>query len=219
MLKRTVAYPLALCLTLVGLTGCLQPSEPTEVGGVTAPVSELGTSSRTSERATPSTHAGDAGRHSDSAAPAGATVAPVVADEAGPERSGVVVVQRVIDGDTLVLVDGTRVRLLGIDTPEVGRNGQPDECGAAEATAALNALAGAGSAIRLELDEQAEDRFGRTLAWLWSGDTLLNETLASDGHARAMVIAPNSRYRDRILRAVDAARAQGRGIWGLCPNG
>lgn len=118
------------------------------------------------------------------------------------------VVLRVADGDTLTCADGTRVRLIGIDSPE---RTQGDAFAAARR--ALLTLAPVGDTVRLERDVSGTDQYGRRLAWVWSGDRLLNEALVRDGWAVLYTVPPNVRYADRIAEAQRQARRSSAGLW------
>jgi len=117
-------------------------------------------------------------------------------------------VDRVVDGDTFYCRDGRKVRLIGIDTPELAQ-------GAAglEARDALRRLLPRGAAVRLELDAAARDRYGRTLAYVWSGGRLVNEAMVRDGWAMLYTVPPNVRYARRFERAQQQARAARAGLW------
>jgi micrococcal nuclease len=118
------------------------------------------------------------------------------------------VVGRVVDGDTFYCRDGRKVRLLGVDSPERGQ-------GPAwrEAREALVRLAPAGRRVRLEGDVATRDRYGRLLAWVWAGGTLVNEAMVRDGWAVQYTVPPDVKYADRIGRAQNAARARRVGLW------
>ena len=124
------------------------------------------------------------------------------------DLSGPVV--RVIDGDTIVVeLDGKdeRVRYIGIDTPEMDDERPAIRRRAVEAKAANARLVG-GRRVRLELDVERRDRYGRLLAYVWVGDTLVNEALVQAGHAAPYTVPPNVRYVGRFLDAArDARRA------------
>ena len=135
--------------------------------------------------------------------------APEPASAAAASTRGVACeVARVVDGDTLNCADGTRVRLIGMDTPELAQApfGR-------EAQRALVRLAPPGSTVHLERDVTARDRYGRTLAWVWAGDTLVNEALVRRGFAVLYTIPPNVKYAGRIERAQKAARGASAGLW------
>ncbi|CAA9337459.1 MAG: hypothetical protein AVDCRST_MAG68-3431 [uncultured Gemmatimonadetes bacterium] len=113
------------------------------------------------------------------------------------------------DGDTLRCTDGTRVRLLSIDTPELAQKPH-----GASARDALRAVAGRGTRLTLETDVRERDRYGRILAYAYDSDgRMLNEEMARAGYAVALVYPPNVRHEARIRAAVAEARAQGRGLW------
>jgi endonuclease YncB( thermonuclease family) len=117
---------------------------------------------------------------------------------------------QVLDGDTCRLHDNRDVRYLGIDAPEKG------DPLAEEATQANNKLV-ANRTVRLELGRPAQDRNGRLLAYVFVGRTLVNEELVRGGwaHVRRPVTA---KYRERLLKAQEAARAAGAGIWAGVSN-
>jgi endonuclease YncB( thermonuclease family) len=118
-------------------------------------------------------------------------------------------VERVVDGDTLVCDDGVRIRLLLIDAPELSQG----PFGAA-ARAALEALAPMGAELRVELDVQRQDRYRRTLAYLYLADgRMVNEELLRAGLAVVSVHPPNVRHVERLRAAVDSARAARVGLW------
>lgn len=127
-------------------------------------------------------------------------------------------VTRVVDGDTVEARFGGQVvdvRLIGIDTPESVAPGQPVECYALAASRfTMRELEG--GRVRLEFDVERLDRFGRTLAYVWLGQELFNETLVREGYAVVTTYPPNVRYVDRFLDAQREARSQGRGLWGRC---
>jgi micrococcal nuclease len=118
------------------------------------------------------------------------------------------VVERVADGDTFTCRDGRRVRLIGVDTPEL-RQGEPGR----RAREALSRLAPPGSSVRLEHDVASRDRYGRELAHVWRGSRLLSEALVLDGWAMLYTVPPNVKYADRLEWAQKKARAAGAGLW------
>jgi micrococcal nuclease len=132
-------------------------------------------------------------------------------------------VVHVDDGDTIDVRIGVRVervRYIGIDAPEVAHEpggGRPGHAGApgGHGAARLNAALVGGRVVGLELDVEARDRYGRLLAYVWVGDTLVNAELIRRGYARAMPIAPNLRYARRFAALESEARAERRGLWGM----
>lgn len=116
-------------------------------------------------------------------------------------------VTRVLDGDTIALESGERIRYLGINTPEAG------EPFAAEATA-RNAALVLGRTVTLETDAELRDQYGRVLAFVSVGGTSVSATLIQEGLAHVLVIPPNGRYTEALLTLQREAQAARRGIWG-----
>lgn len=125
-------------------------------------------------------------------------------------------VDRVVDGDTVVLDHLGTVRLIGIDTPETVHPTKPVECYGPEASAFLKGLLFWGR-VRLEYGNEFRGNYGRQLFYLFREDGLdINLELVRQGYARA--------YRDRFphprkaefVQAEDDARARKVGLWGKC---
>jgi micrococcal nuclease len=116
------------------------------------------------------------------------------------------------DGDTLWLSGVGKVRLIGIDTPEVHGG---VECYGREASAFVERLVPLGSEVRYRLGAEPRDRYGRALAYLWLRDgRFLNRLLVARGYAQPLTIPPNVDYAELFVRAARRARAAGRGLWG-----
>jgi micrococcal nuclease len=127
-------------------------------------------------------------------------------------------VTRVVDGDTLIArvgAEDVRVRLIGIDTPETVAPNQPVECYGPPASAFTRRRL-EGRDVELEFDVERLDRYGRTLAYVWLGGELFNETLVREGYAVITTFPPDVRYVDRFVAAQRAAREQHLGLWGAC---
>lgn len=125
------------------------------------------------------------------------------------------VVARVIDGDTIELLGGQRVRLVQVDTPEKGK-----ECFGDQASAATRRLIPPGTRVRIEQDPSLDqvDRFDRKLAYVWKGDENVNETLVREGAAGVWFFdGRRGRHATELLQAAERARADHRGLWGACP--
>jgi len=135
-------------------------------------------------------------------------------------------VERVIDGDTLKLSNGERVRLIGIDTPEskdnaklrkdskrTGQNAKEIiEMGkwAADFTRKLVE----GKEVKLEFDVSQRDKYGRLLAYVYLTDgTFVNAEIIKQGFAQVMTIPPNVKHQDLFLRLQKEARENRRGLW------
>lgn len=126
---------------------------------------------------------------------------------------------RVVDGDTLVvtLSDGReeRVRLIGIDTPETVHPRKDVEPWGPEASAFVKALLPEGQRLRMELDVQQRDIYGRLLAYVYLPQgPMLNMLLLSAGLAQVATFPPNVKYVDLFLSLQSAAREAQLGIWG-----
>ena len=120
---------------------------------------------------------------------------------------------QVIDGDTLVLAGGIKVRVLSIDAPEMERDGQPADFLAHKAKSVLTDLT-LNRMIGLEYDQLRYDRYGRLLAYLFLPDrSLVNAELVRRGLARVYFIAPNLRYQKDLLTAQREAIEAQRGVW------
>lgn len=131
--------------------------------------------------------------------------------EAGPG----IRVARVGDGDTIALVDGSRVRLVQIDATELGEG----ECYADEAAAELHTLLPVGTVVTLESDPALDDadRYGRLLRYVLRGELNVNLELVRRG-AAAPYFRRGERgaYADALEDTAASARAAGRGMWGAC---
>ncbi len=133
---------------------------------------------------------------------------------------GVYRVERVIDGDTLLLALGARVRLIGADTPETVKPNHAVEPFGLEATQFTEQFVAAGGGeVRLELDGPRKDQYDRFLATVWVGERMLNEELLLAGLAR---LRDEFRFspplKARLRHAEQQARAEGRGIYGPLPS-
>lgn len=145
---------------------------------------------------------------------AGVMPAGIAACSASPTQAPATgVVAQVQDGDTLTLTDGRRVRLLGIDAPELEKEGQPAEFLAHKARKVLTDLT-RGQRVRLEYDQLRYDRFQRLLAYVFLEDgTFVNRELVAQGLARVYTQPPNTARQGELLAAQREALEAGRGIW------
>ena len=137
---------------------------------------------------------------------------PAVA-EAPAALDGVVV--RVVDGDTVHVRLGDRVekvRYIGVNTPEVHHPTKGEEPGG-RAAHAVNRRLVEGKRVRLELDVQSRDRYGRLLAYVWVGETMTNAELVRLGYAQVMTVPPNVRHQALFLKLQRDARQAGRGLY------
>lgn len=124
-----------------------------------------------------------------------------------------VTVRHVLDGDSVILTDQRQVRLIGINAPEFGKDGKPDEPLAAAARDRLRELV-QGKSVRLVLEEEQRDHYGRWLAHLQLPDgTSVEEVLLKEGLASAIAIPPNVSQWRRLFDAETVARTARRGLW------
>src|SRR5213593_1972896 len=124
-------------------------------------------------------------------------------------------VVRVVDGDTIHvrLADRVeKVRYIGVNTLEVHHPRKGEEPGGREA-AEVNRQLVDNKHVRLELDVQSRDRYGRLLAYVWVGDIMINAELVRLGYAQVMTVPPNVRYQALFLKLQRDAREAGRGLW------
>ena len=124
----------------------------------------------------------------------------------------------VVDGDTIhvdLLGDDVTIRIIGIDTPEKDGPYTQQECFGDESTRYTEDALG-GRDVELEFDVERIDRFERTLAYIWVGDSLFNEAILREGYAVVATFPPNVRYVERFIEAQRAARDDGAGLWGEC---
>ncbi|KPG99138.1 thermonuclease family protein [Pseudomonas sp. RIT-PI-r] len=130
-----------------------------------------------------------------------------------------VTVQRVIDGDTLRLGDGRSVRMIGLNTPELGKQGRSDEPFAVAARQRLQALVEAsGGRVGLRPGKQAQDHYGRTLAHIYSASGAnLEAQMLADGLGFQVAVAPNVDLVACQQAAERSARQAGRGLWRQSP--
>jgi len=131
------------------------------------------------------------------------------------------VVAYVVDGDTIdVDIAGheERVRLIGIDTPEIAHGDEPADCFGPEATDHTRSLLPAGTEVRLVRDVVGRDDYDRLLAYVYrrADDLFVNEAIVAGGYARPLTIPPNDAYARRFATAANAAEAAGLGLWGAC---
>lgn len=124
-------------------------------------------------------------------------------------------IDHVIDGDTVVFEGGARVRLVGIDTPELGQDGRPDDPGAAAARDWLALRLRAGTPVLAAADAENRDRHGRLLRHLFLADgTNLQAALLEEGLATPLVMPPSVAFLSCYHRAADRAMTRGHGLWG-----
>jgi micrococcal nuclease len=124
-------------------------------------------------------------------------------------------VAQVLDGDTIVLMDGRHVRLVQLDAPETDDN----ECYAEEAKRVLERLLPRGTEVSIEQDPALDqrDRFGRTLAYVKRNSTNINLELVRAGAAAPWFYqGERGRHAGELLATARRAEMKKRGLWGAC---
>ena len=139
------------------------------------------------------------------------------------DSPGTGIVERVIDGDTIdVRIGGRdeRVRLIGIDTPEIATPDHEAECFGPEAHRHSAELLPLGTTVYMQRDVVGRDDYGRLLAYVFRSDDdlFVNERIMVDGFARPLTIEPNSAHRRRFVEAAGAAQRSSLGLWGACTS-
>ena len=125
------------------------------------------------------------------------------------------VVRSVLDGDTIHLDDGRKIRLIGINTPELERDQMPPQAYAGQARAFLqNTIASDGRRVGLRLGETRYDRHERTLAHVFTPDgDNVQAMLLQQGFAQAIAYPPNTAFADCYAQQERMARCANTGIW------
>jgi micrococcal nuclease len=118
------------------------------------------------------------------------------------------IVLQVIDGDTIELTNGQKVRLLGIDAPEKGQFYYE------EASNRLEQLV-KGKEVFLERDVSNRDNYGRLLRYVYVGSLFVNLEMIKEGYAKALTVAPDLKYSSIFLKIENEAKLKGIGLWNL----
>jgi micrococcal nuclease len=133
---------------------------------------------------------------------------------------GMYAIERAVDGDTLLLDDGRRLRLIGVDTPETVKPDTPVEpFGPEAARLTREFIDEAGGNVRIQFDREKEDKHGRLLGYVYHGQRMLNEELLRAGLAEAELGYPFSpTMKSRFRGAQSEAQRARRGIWAQQPS-
>ena len=180
---------LALALAGMALVACGEGQE--------RPVPSLSPATITSPSPSPS-------------APTDAPTPSPTVSSATPRDQALVI--RVIDGDSIEIEGGERVRYIGMDTPE---DTSLKECFGEQATRRNRELV-EGRLVELERDVSETDRFGRLLRYVWVGGDMINEVLVAEGFALAATFPPDVKYQESFVELQEIARSSGLGLWGAC---
>lgn len=135
-----------------------------------------------------------------------------------PGESGSARVERVVDGDTVILSDALgSARLVGLDTPETVKPNAPVQCFGPRASAFTKRVLGGAGKVRYRVAREPVDSYGRSLVYLWLPDgRFFNAMLVRGGYARPLPFPPNTHYAPLFQRLAEEAARRGRGLWGRC---
>ncbi len=126
-------------------------------------------------------------------------------------------VKRVIDGDTIELDTGERLRYIGMDTSEVVDPRKPVQCFGVEARERNKELV-EGKLVVLVKDISERDKYNRLLRYVWVGSTFINFELVKEGYATASTYPPDVAHAKEFVAAEKEAREAKRGLWKACPS-
>lgn len=129
-----------------------------------------------------------------------------------------VTVERVVDGDTIVVSGGERVRLIGVDTPETKDPRRPVGCFGKQASDFTASVLREGSRVRLVGDAEPRDRYDRLLAYAYRlpDGLFVNAELLRQGFGQVLSIPPNVAHAEEFVALARQAREAGRGLWQAC---
>jgi micrococcal nuclease len=122
-------------------------------------------------------------------------------------------VTKVIDGDTIEIEGGKRVRYIGIDTPETVDPNRPVGCFGKEASSKNSELV-LNKRVKLVKDVSETDRYGRLLRYVYIDDIFVNDYLVVEGYAKASTYAPDVKYSEQFVNSERNAREEKKGLWG-----
>lgn len=128
-----------------------------------------------------------------------------------------VLVKRAIDGDTIELENGKKLRYIGIDTPEIKEPRKSVQCFGRQAWEKNKELV-EGKLVRLEKDVSETDKYGRLLRYVYVGEVFINNYLVRQGYAQAAAFPPDVKYQSQFLEAQKEARINNRGLWSQCSD-
>ena len=120
-------------------------------------------------------------------------------------------VARVLDGDTIELLDGRKVRYIGINSPEPTKN----TCFGKESTNKNKELV-EGKMVRLEKDISDTDKYGRLLRYVYVEDLLINDVLVREGYAKISTYPPDVKFQEQFKESERQARENLKGFWSSC---
>lgn len=139
-------------------------------------------------------------------------------NQQSPQNRQIVKVTRVIDGDTVEIGGGQKVRYIGINTPETVDPRTTVQCFGKEASNKNRELV-EGKIVQLEKDISETDKYGRLLRYVYISNTFVNDYMVRNGYAYVSSYPPDVKYQDLFNQAQNNARQNNRGLWGVCKEG
>lgn len=138
----------------------------------------------------------------------------LASSQSKPSKDEFITVVRVIDGDTIEISTGEKIRYIGIDAPE---DTTKKQCFGVESTKKNIELV-LNKEIRIEKDKSDKDRYGRLLRYVYVGDQFINKILVNEGYAKSKSYPPDTRYQEAFDNAELYAKNNNLGLWGKCEN-
>lgn len=126
-------------------------------------------------------------------------------------------VTRVIDGDTIELQGGRRVRYIGIDTPETVDPRKPVQCFGPDASERNRQLV-EGKTVELLRGIEDMDEYGRLLRYVFVDGIFVNAELVTEGYARQYGFGPENRFQQVFVQLEQYSISKHRGLWAACPH-
>lgn len=127
-------------------------------------------------------------------------------------------VTRVVDGDTIIIdYNGTeeRIRMIGIDTPESVHPNKEKNTEFGKTVSNFTKENLENKYVKIELDVQERDKYGRLLAYVYLDDVMYNKTLLAEGYAKIATYPPNVKYVDDFTKIQKEAKNNQKGLWGI----
>lgn len=145
-----------------------------------------------------------------------AVLGKTIKENLAPASSGFLRVTRIIDGDTIELENGKKIRYIGVNSPETVAPKRPVQCYGKQASAYNKNLV-LGKKVRLQKDVSETDKYGRLLRYVYLQDgTFVNLKLVQDGYAYVETVPPDIEYAARFVVAARKAQDQLLGLWSTC---
>lgn len=132
--------------------------------------------------------------------------------------NNIFLITRVVDGDTIELESGEKVRYIGVNTPETVDPNQPTQCFGPESSKRNKELV-EGKKVKLEKDVSDKDKYGRLLRYVYLTDgTFVNLVLVREGYANVATYPPDVKFQNQFLQAEKEASDKNLGLWSKCNN-